>query len=67
MGSPEVIYTDPVRYLSLDAMKVYLSVGRSSVEKIAAESGAKRKIGTRTVYDKKAIDEYMEKQADHVL
>lgn len=63
MSRPELLYSDPVRYLNLEAMKNYLSVGRSSVEKIAAASGAKRKIGNRTVYDKKAIDDYMESQA----
>lgn len=50
------------RYMSLEAAKSYLSVGRNSVEKIAAAAGARRKIGTRVVYDRVLIDEYLAKQ-----
>lgn len=50
------------RYLTCEAAKQYLSIGKNSLEKLAAAANARRKIGTRVVYDRVLIDEYLAKQ-----
>ena len=64
MRKTKVQSDEGTRYLNLEAAKKYLSVGRNSVERIAAEAGARRKIGTRVVYDRVLMDEYLLKQRE---
>jgi len=48
------------RLLSIPDLMIYLSLGRSRALAIGEECGAKRKLGKRTLYDKKIIDEYID-------
>lgn len=48
------------RLLDLNECCAYMGVGKGSVEKIAKETGAKVKIGRRSLYDKTTIDSYID-------
>lgn len=52
-----VIDSNSVRLMDIDALCVYLSLGRNKALEFGEMAGAKRKIGRRTLYDKKALDE----------
>ena len=52
--------TAPTRLLTLEFLKDYLSVGRTSAERIAKAANAKIKIGGRAVYDRTKIDAYLD-------
>lgn len=52
-----VIDSCNVRLMDVDALCVYLSLGRNKALEFGEQAGAKRKIGRRTLYDKKALDE----------
>ena len=54
---------DGKRYVSMDELRQYTSLGRDSAMKIGRDSGAIIKIGRRVVYDLKKIDEYLESLA----
>ena len=45
----------------VEAAKIYFGVGRSTIEKIAFASDAKRKIGKRALYNIPKMNEYLEK------
>ena len=49
-----------VRLLSVEALMVYLGVGRNTADKIGKEAGAKKKIGKRALYDREIIDRYVD-------
>lgn len=49
------------RLLDLNECCAYMGLGKSSVMKIASETGAKVKIGRRALYDKTTIDLYLDK------
>ena len=40
----------------------YLGVGRNTARQIGIDSGAVRRIGRRVLYDRKAIDAYIDSQ-----
>ena len=44
-------------------LQAYLNVGRITARSIADQSGAVVKIGKRVLFDKKKIDEYIDRQA----
>lgn len=46
------------RYVNLRDFAAYLGVGLNNAEKAAAKIGAKKKVGSRAVYDLQALDEY---------
>ena len=46
------------RYVSLKDFATYAGVGLNTAEKAAVKIGAKRKVGSRAVYDLQALDEY---------
>ena len=48
------------RYLSAKECAEFLNIGISTARKFAKEIGAEKKIGTRCVYDKKAIEAYLD-------
>ena len=48
------------RFFSMPELQAYLSVGESTVRKIAEASGAKIKIGRRALYDRRRIDAYID-------
>lgn len=50
--------------LGVKELMEYLSVGRNLAMKIGEESGAKLKIGRRTLYRKSVIDKHIEKIAN---
>ena len=50
------------RYVDDDSLAAYTSLGRNSALRIGEESCASIRLGRRTVYDLRKIDEYMEKQ-----
>ncbi len=55
-------FDDIPRYLNIETLQWYLSVGRNTALHVGSESGAKRMIGRRAVYDREVIDEYMKRQ-----
>lgn len=48
------------RYLGTRELCTYLSVGECTARNIGEKAGARVKIGRRVVFDKVAIDRYME-------
>lgn len=46
-------------WLSFDDASFLFSLGRTTLERVAKESNARRKIGGRVLYNKNAIDEYI--------
>lgn len=49
------------RMLDLNALTVYLSMGRSKAAEFGKECGAEKHIGRRCLYDRKIIDEALDK------
>ena len=54
------------RLLSLPEAQAYLSLGYVSARKIAEESGAVVKIGRRVLYDRQALDNYIDGQIGQI-
>lgn len=52
------------RYAGTQELMVYTGLGRDSATKIGKTSGALIKIGGRTLFDLRKIDEYMNAQAN---
>jgi hypothetical protein len=52
--------TKEVRLLDTDQLREYTSLGRNSAMTLGEEIGAKVKIGVRTLWDKKKIDQYFD-------
>ncbi len=50
------------KYLSIEMLSWYLSVGRNTALRVGSESGAKRKIGRRVLFDRDEIDKYLAQQ-----
>lgn len=50
------------RLLDVSEICIYLGLGRNRAIEFAKSIGAERKIGKRCLYDKKAIDLYLDKQ-----
>ena len=48
------------RYHGIKELRQYLNVGRDTAKRIAREAGAEIRIGSRVLYDREKIDEYME-------
>ena len=48
------------RYLGTRELCEYLSIGQNTARSIGKEAGARIKIGRRVVFDKNAIDRYLE-------
>lgn len=48
------------RYISIGDLRTLLSVGKTTAEKIGADSGAKVKIGKRSLYNIDKVMAYME-------
>ena len=53
--------TSDSRLLDIQAAAEYLSLGLSTTRKVLQECGAMKKIGSRVLFDKKIIDEYVNK------
>ena len=51
---------ESARYLGTKELCAYLSVGRGMAREIGEKSGARVKIGRRVIYDRFAIDQYVE-------
>lgn len=47
------------RLLSIKALMSYLSLGQKRASEFGKEAGAVIKYGTRTLYDRNAIDDYI--------
>jgi len=54
------------RLLDTQAFMAYVSLGRNSALRLGEVIGAKRKIGSRTLYDRAVIDRYLDAQAEEV-
>lgn len=52
------------RYADINALQAYTSLGRNTAAEIGREAGAVIRIGRRTVYDLRKIDEYMSRLTD---
>lgn len=48
------------RYLSIEELVAYTSLGRNTAREIGVKSGAAIKIGRRAIYDREKIDTYLE-------
>lgn len=55
------------RYVTIDGLKSYLSIGKTNADKIGVMAGAKKRIGKRVVYDLKLIDEFLDHESDITL
>ena len=51
------------KLLSVTDLQAYLAVGRNTALSVGRESGALRKIGRRSLYDREAIDRYVDSLA----
>lgn len=49
------------RLIDISALMAYTGLGRNNAMKWAEEVGAKRKIGRRCLYDRKVIDDALDK------
>lgn len=47
-------------YTRIDGLMEYLCCGRNTAMRIGIDSGAKRKIGRRVVYDLRKVDSYIQ-------
>lgn len=52
----------PLTYTA-EGLKIALGCGRYSAEKIAVEAGARIKIGSRVLYDRRKIEEYLRQRS----
>ena len=48
------------RMLDINSLCVYISMGKTRATEFGERCGAKRKIGKRTLYDKKIIDKVLD-------
>lgn len=55
------------RLLDVNEVCIYLSLGRNRAIEFAKSVGAERKIGKRCLYDKKAIDKYLDAQIQEAV
>lgn len=53
-----------IRMLDADALRTYLSMGRTNAVKFAKSAGAERRIGKRCLYDKKILDHALDELAE---
>ena len=53
-----------VRWLGIDELCAYLTIGKHSALKIGEESGSKRHYGRRVFYDRLIIDKYLDSLTD---
>lgn len=49
------------RYVDIQGLMAYTSLGRNNALKIGEESGSKKKLGRRVIYDLNKIDSYISK------
>ena len=49
-----------IRMLSVEALMAYISMGKSKASEFGEKCGAKRKMGKRTLYDKRIIDKALD-------
>ena len=50
-------------YLSERQLADFLSVGQNTARKVGQQAGARRRIGARVLYDRAAIEQYMDTAA----
>lgn len=56
----DISTSDKKKLIGVKELQAYLSIGRSTAEKIGIAAGAKRKVGRRALYDVEAIDRYVD-------
>lgn len=49
------------RMLDIQELQEYVSLGRNNAMKLGADAGARVKIGRRVLFDRKKVDEYLNK------
>lgn len=49
-----------VRYLGVRELCAYLSVGQNTAREVGEQAGARIKLGKRVLFDRVAIDRYLE-------
>ena len=59
-------YTEK-RLLDVGSLQFYLSMGKEFAERFATDAGARRKIGKRTLYDKRVLDEALDRMSEDSL
>ena len=57
------VVDNETRLLDVAALCVYLSMGKNRATEFGEQCGAKRKIGKRTLYDKRVLDKTLDKMA----
>ena len=63
MNKTSVVDITP-RMLNCDQLRIYTNLGRNKAMEFAKQIGAVQKVGRRTLYDKKVIDEYFDHKSD---
>lgn len=56
--------TSEARMMDLNTLTVYLSLGRNKAAEFGKECGAEKHIGRRCLYDKRIIDEAIDRIQD---
>ena len=52
------------RLMDIEELRGYLAVGRNTAAEFGKQTGAIRKFGSRTLYDRKTIDAALDRMAD---
>lgn len=64
MNSRELILEPTTRMLDVAGLCAYISMGKTKATEFGEKVGAKRKMGKRTLYDKKIIDKALDEMLD---
>jgi hypothetical protein len=56
----KINYDFEKRMLSIEECQSYIGLGKNSTRKLMKDIGAERKIGSRCLYDKHVIDNYLD-------
>ena len=64
MKKTNVLITESPLTYTAEGLKSALGCGRYSAEKIALAAGARIKIGSRVLYDRKKVEKYLAEHAE---
>ena len=60
MNQKKYVAEFETRMLSVDGLAAYIGMGRTKALEFGERCGAKRKMGKRTLYDKKVVDKALD-------
>lgn len=64
MNSREIILEPTTRMMDVAGLCAYISMGKTKAAEFGERVGAKRKMGKRTLYDKRIIDKALDEMVD---